>query len=356
MSSRNLKTVFWCGSVIVLAVATLLVIAPAEAQGGPGGGVPGGGGGGGEETTGNNLSYPVILVGGATLSLREPPAGFDFSLLGAYWYGWIDGTTLEQLACDPGITGCPPPDIELSRIYLQKDPLSVWQAAHLDSAAPVTAAFLDWSDNLESTVWSASSVVRVETVPFAVATGALGFEMWWASGQGVDEVWGARAPNADPAVPTSYPFSPNYATIYSTNAWLTLQKLEPGGGNQSVPPDASGYVWNPAAHTWDNVAGQTTRVEPYTAEINVGGKAIYGFNWNVKRQVMAPDETKDGWWRLTFSTSANTIVFDVNTVNTPPDTPPLAEYMFTPQFDYTNNLTYIDIFLKAAKGGGSSRR
>ncbi|MGA9752751.1 MAG: hypothetical protein WBS54_13285 [Acidobacteriota bacterium] len=363
MSPRIKRAHARFGSVLLAILAVLLFGAPALAQGyggGSGGSGGGPGGGGGEvETTGNNLSYPVVLVGGGTLSFREPPAGLDYSLMGYYWYGWIDPMGV-QVACDPALLPCPPPDVDpslVSRIYIQKDAYSVWQAAHMMSGDPVAAAYLDWSDNLEATLWSASSVVRVETVPFASTPAALGFQMWWASGKGIDEVWGARTSNADPPLPTEYPFSPNYATIYSTEAWLTLQKLEAGGGSQSAPPDTSGYIWNAAAHKWDNVAGQTVRVEPYTAEINVGGKAIYGYNWNLKREVMSVGETKEGWWRLTFSTSANNILIGADTVLTPP--PPAvapADLMFMAKVDPVNNVTYIDIFLKAAKGGGGSKR
>ena len=360
MSQRTSYAFIRYGLLVVLGAAALIICVPAEAGYGPGGG---GGGGGEVETTGNNLSYPVVLVDGATLSLREPPTGVDYSLLGYYWIGWIDPITGTQLACDPGILPCPPPEVDpalVSRIYLQKDANSVWQAAHSEASAPVPAYFLDWSDNLESTVWTASSVVRVETVPFTLATGSLGFQMWWASGKGTDEVWGARTSNADPPVPALYPWSPNYATIISANAWLTLQKLEEGGGSLDAKPDTSGYVWNAAAHRWDYVAGNTVRIEPYTAEINVGGKAIYGFNWNLKRQVMTAPDVKNGWWRLTFSTTNNTILFDLDnelgeavgpTFN-PPEGSALAEQAFFPQVDMTNHLTYIDIFLKATKGGG----
>ena len=336
------------GSFLLLMAAALLVSAPVWAQGGGGGEI---------ETAGNNLSYPVILAGGASLPFREPPAGTDYSLLGTYWYGWIDPATGLQVACDPAVLGCPPEGVEISRIYLQKDPLSVWQAGHVASGVPVPAAYFDWSDDIESTLWSDSSVVRVETVPFAYAPGMLGFQMWWASGKGVDEVWGARASGTDPPVPGEYPFSPSYATVYSTNAWLTLQKLEAGGGSLVAPPDTSGYVWNASTHQWDNAAAQTVRVELCSAEINVGGKVIYGFNWMLKRQLMVAGEAKDGWWRLTFSTSENTILITEGTVLTPPPPAvPPAEQSFFAKVDPVNNVTYIDLYITAARGGGGGKK
>ncbi|MGE5236629.1 MAG: hypothetical protein ACM3O7_09795 [Acidobacteriota bacterium] len=355
MSPRRWNALVRHGSLLVLVAAALVISAPAEAQGHGGG--PGGGGGG-EETTGNNFSYPVVLVGGATLTLREPPVGSDYTFGGYSWLGWVVTNTDEQLACDPAVLPCPPPDIDpltVERIYLQKDPASVWQANHIASAVPVTATHLDWSDNLESTVWNASSVVRVETIPFAAATGALGFQMWWASGKGVDEVWWARASDTESPLPTGYPFSPNYATIYSTDTWPSLQKLEEGAGSLDARPVTSGYAWNAAEHKWDGVLGKTVRIEPFTPEISVGGKAIYGFNWNLKRQVMTLPDTKDGWWRLTFSTSENTILFNLNgkgPIFTPPEVSAPADQTFFPQADLDNNLTYIDIYIKAGRGGG----
>ncbi len=380
--SRSRRSLVAVGVLSAVIIGVLLLGAPVATQE-PMKGRPGGG----ETTTGNNLSYPVILIGGSP-TLNEPPAGLDYALNGVFWLGWEDyvvgedGTlALTQLACDPAVSGCPPEGFDLSRIYLQKNPLSVWQAAHFDGIPPVQAAYVDWSDNLESQTWTTSSVVRVETVPFASAPAALGFQMWWASGKGVDEVWGARTNHpaegsTDAIVPTGYPLYPDYATVYTTTAFLTLQKLAPGNGVPTAELLGS-LVWDPDQHAWgiptyDNTTEPPTftgivvpysiNVQNYTAEINVGGKAIYGYNWMVKDTPIKANESRDGWWRLTFSTdligNVSPITFDGVVAMTPP--PPAvapAEILYTAKTDPNNpGITYIDIFLAAAKGGGKKVR
>jgi hypothetical protein len=42
----------------------------------------------------------------------------------------------------------------------------------------------------------------------------------------------------------------------------------------------------------------------YSAEINVGGKVLFGYVWNLKNVVMDGGLTKDGYWRITFSLDA----------------------------------------------------
>ena len=339
---------------------------------GPGGGPPDGG-----ETTGNNLSVPVYFTGGS-VALRGVSGEYAFG--GTYWFGWIDGTG-TQVACDPGVTGCPPADVDLFRIYLQKDIDNTWQAQTVTGSGVTSVDYVDWSDNLESQTWTASSVVRVETVPFRLDNSLLGFEMWWAEGLGIDEMWGARATNPlppDPEDPDAeeeepapvYAYYPGYATIHDGSAWLTMQKLELGGGSINSPPDTSGLAWNAGAHEWfvaDPVATPDL-FEPYTplgfpaaytAELNIGGKLIFGHVWNLKRMAMTEGVTKDGWWRLTFSTDSGLIDFTANTLLGPPPAPGTASTteegettVYTPVVDPDLDITYIDIYIAAAKGGG----
>lgn len=349
----------WC----MVLVGLFALGGVALAQSGPPDGR--GGGGGGETSVPNNLSVPVIFTG-APLPLNGTMLQYSFG--GEFWYGWVDPLTLEQLACDPEVAGCPPAGVELFRIYLQQDPLNVWQAEHADLAGPWNVDFVDWSDNLESQVWSTSSVVRVEVVPYAFLPNMLGFEMWWASGKGTDEMWGAKATNPvaegdpAPAPPTTY--YPLYGTIHTANAVLTIQKLQAGSGSQAAPPAASAFVWDVGTRQW-LAADPLTMFTPatpagypaaLTAELNIGGKVMFGYNWQLRRLTMPAGVTKDGWWRLTYSTTDNAVVFTGSTQLGPPVAAAVSEEggtpLFTPVVDLLHNITYIDVYISASKGGG----
>lgn len=255
-----------------------------------------------EEVTGNCLSYPVIFTG-APIALRGTQYP-EYSFAGTYWSGWIDPGTGEQGACDPGVAGCEYPD----SIYLQQDPLNIWQAQYVAGAGPQTIAYLDWGDNLESQIWTTRSMIRVELVPFATDTAGLhGYQMWWAWGLGMDEMWGAHVVDGVPITT-----QPGYATVHTADAWLTLSKLQAGEGDPAVPPTGN-YTWDPVTRTWSGTT--TLAVEAFTAELNIKGRVMYGYNWQLRRDAF-PD--KAGWWRLTFSTSDGSVLFTEQTIPTPP--------------------------------------
>jgi len=340
--------------------------------------------GGGETTTGHNLSYPVVFIG-APISLRGTMGQYAFG--GAFWYGWEtdsvteSGTVVVQKSCDPALEGCPPVEDgvivrNLSKIWLQKDAINTWQAGHLDGVGTATADFLDWSDNLESVYWTATSVVRVEAIPFAtLATPLTEFAMWWAWGKGTDEMWGARGTletTDDPPI-ASLPYykSGAYATINMPNACMSFTKLAAGEGAVDDPPDGP-FTWSYDGTGCDGVwtgVSQTVN-ETLGGELNIGGKIIFGYNWNLKRVVMVAGVAKAGWWRLTFYTPYVTgttpaIGFAETTQGCPPwaapcptqvivaaeeggDTGPVA----SPVIDVPNQLTYIDVFILPGKGGG----
>lgn len=95
----------------------------------------------------------------------------------------------------------------------------------------------------------------------------------------------------------------------------------------------------------------------------MGGKYVYGYNWALKRDEVAPWD-KGGWWRLTFYTPDRSIVFTNAAIpTTPPPVVPSTPLIFTilagdtgplyaPVIDVANNLTYIDICVSDTAGGG----
>jgi len=346
-------------AVFIAGIAGVIVAAP--------GGIPGKPGGG-EEGAANNLSFPVIFAESATVPIPSIVPQGSYALDGEYWL--YDGVSL----CDPNDATCTlDPNATITRVYVQKDPLNNWQAYSAANLVPgvLTALpvdFMDVGDNLESVPWRTTSVVRVEFVPFAfTGVGAIpalsGFEMVFVSGQGIDEVWGVHATNSA-SDPAAIPEDLGVGTLYSGCMALSLTKLELGAGSIDVAPDPAAYSWDAANKVWQNTA-QTTKIYPFTAEINVKGRVIYGYNWMLKKQLMDTGVLKEGWWRLTFYSECpglSPLDFTDLTEKYDPTAPASEEeaeaepgsgtYPRVPFVDVGNDLTYIDIYIQARSSGG----
>lgn len=287
------------------------------------------------EGAGNNLSYPVIWSDGATKALR-----------GEYGVTRFDG----EFALVNDVPA-----------YLQQDPLNEWQAeSAMGVAGGVDVSWIDWGDNLEARPWNENSVVRVEVVLTQdLLVPMTGYEMLFVSGLGVDEMWGASTAT----------YLSDQATVYSGVARLTIQKLE------SVPPSTEPVItWNAELGQWEGdisapffnggVWDATDGPSGFSAEINIKGKVVYGYNWRVNREGDGA-----GTYRLTFSLDPNQYVtkntfFDTSQIFLPEEevVEMLAEDdSGEPQggvayIDYENDLTWIDVqILPKQQGGGKGR-
>jgi hypothetical protein len=276
-----------------------------------------------EETAGNHLSLPVIW--------SDP---YSLPLPGTFGVERFEGRSTEI----GGVLW-----------YHQKDEDNEWQAESSDwSGSPVDVTYVDWGDNLEAKNWNTRSKVRVEVVLFQDLTTPLtGYEMSYISGQGQTEVWGTNGVQYD-----SYE-----ATVYSHNARLVIQKLP-------FPPDKCLLDWDPSGARWQGDAG-----EPlfnggvweggdgpgyYSAEINVGGKVIYGYNWDVKKNGEGA-----GHYRITFaldpvngSIPLNTF-FQTTQVKLGEEVPDGGSGGGVAAVDHANNLSYIDIEIVSRSGGSA---
>lgn len=348
--------------------------------------------GGGETSAVNNLSYPAVFPStGVTLSGTEGQWSFGGALGNGMSYGCAkpetigtttypntscvntDGTYMTAEACKAGPCADAP---AVDPIYWQKNPLNVWQADSFGPEAGVqTATHLDWGDNLESVSWSASSIIRVETGPFAtLAEPQTGFQMWHVSGQGTTELWGAHA---DSATQQPYLYESPYAFIVTPAARLNMAKLEAGASTCPTTYTPSGFspVWDSDASRW--VGTNFLRDIPYTAELAISGKFVYGYVWNLRKDPMPTGATsKAGWWRLTFYSPE--VILGDDVLLEPPTLPAAAPAalaalaavaaedegedgegdtgpLYQPVIDADKNLTYIDICITAAKGGGGRK-
>ena len=292
------------------------------------------------ETAGNNLSFPVIWSDGVAKSLR----------------GTFD---------DPMFAGEFLVDEE-DTWYLQQDEFNAWQAESFDAAAsgvPITVAILDWGDNLVAKDWTTNSVVRVETVLYQdiSASPMTGFTMKHLWGEGVDEMWGTN----------TIEYASAEATVYSGCARLTIQKLAGDPDARDLAWNASDGVWQGDAEAPDFIGGVWEGGDGpgyYSAEINIPGKVIYGYNWRVKQ--LHPEDTA-GDYRLTFSLSPEcgdagatfNTSFDADTqilVSEEEEVAAEAEDGDeggdtgggVGMVDVANQLTYIDVHIVEATGSG----
>ncbi len=313
----------------------------------------GGGGKPNPELAGNNLSFPVIWAEGVTKVL---PGTYGMAPLtsGAWWYQWgtngIDpDVTPASCApdpdegnldlnpdglplCDDGVVGTvnlglvagyPPASdpLPLAKAYLQKDPLNQWQAVSYPAPGggtpqqPINVDLIDWGDNLESVDWYTKSQVRTEVVLFEDVLLGDAEEHGWpllpdygmrhVSGWGINEVHGLAATLASEPILGQG----TMATVYSHCARLTIQKLllerdegaltdlvwvpgegwaEPEGyGDDLINP----AIFNMAVYEGGDGPGY------YSAEINVKGRIIFGYTWNVRKL----NDGGAGDYRITFS-------------------------------------------------------
>ncbi len=343
------------------------------------------------EEAGNNLSYPVIWSEGIQKVLPGLP-DMDPVLNGEWWYWWgFEGTDPDitplsclpdpddETFCDDGISGQATGSLPGSgwmKAYVQKDSNNTWQAGSADwSASSVAVDFIDWGDNLESVDWYTRSMVRTEIVLFQDLDIAMReYEMLHVSGWGIDETHGLAVDDAGPVEGPG-----DRATVYSPCARLTIQKLLVDRSN----PALSDLVWVPQ-EGWTEPEGATEDlINPFlfnsavheaedgsgffNAEINVKGRIIYGFTWNVRESNQGP-----GDYRITFSFDESCGEAQLNTFFTEgitqiivPDEEDIEAARLiealesttggaTAVLDYANNLSFIDVrILVRGNNGGN---
>lgn len=419
--------------LVLLLSMTASVFAAGPGGGGKGGSGGGKGGGGETEVAGNNLSYPVIWSEGVTKVLPGT-AGMTPLAGGVWWYQWGTNGTDPNITpascapdpdeknavlnpngdpfCDDNLAvsltkpaGVPEADnpLPLVRAYVQKDKNNIWQAWNgLAATAGVSNAvggvdvdWIDWGDNLESVDWYTRSQVRTEVVLFEdLPAPLLEYEMRHTSGWGIDEVHGMATDLA--MTPLLGPGT--RATVYSHCARLTIQKLLVSRDD----PRLTELIWVPG-EGWTEPEGYATNlINPhifngsvheggdgpgyYTAEINVKGRIIFGYTWNVRTlNDTTPLEgstisTAAGDYRLTFSLDqqcgtatlkthfvegTTQIVVPIEeeeavSIAAEDDGAGATPVLVPADFDENGavvggNLSYIDVHILARTGGGGGR-
>lgn len=190
-------------------------------------------------------------------------------------------------------------------------------------------------------------------------------------GHGVDEMW-AVASNGGHAVTGLS----TQAIVYSPCARLTIQKLavtrdQLTANDPRLTWDAINHVWKETdlastgelvedAAVFNGTIGSVEGPGGLKAEINIGGKVVYGFNWDVKTM-----NAGAGDYRITFSLADDNSSALLNTFITTGTqiVVPVEEEASTEAetgggvavIDGADNLSYIDVRIESktrGNGGG----
>lgn len=332
---------------------------------------------------GNNLSFPVIWSDNTTITIPGT-YGMEPILEGKWWYVWGQDPVDPQsiiYSCEPDLdnpgfclSGVEPGE-DAVKAYLQKDPMNIWQAGNLTGTQMPDGGqvdLIDWGDNLESVAWNTKSQIRTEVVLYKTGVTMVEYPMKHVSGWGTDEVHGMAT---DLEGNVLYDLAPgDIATVFTDNARLTIQKL-------SVPKSEIGendLQWVEGVG-WTEVDPEMNLINdaifnyaiwqggPYSAEVNVKGKIIYGYTWNVRK-----NNDGGGDYRITFSfddRNLNTSISNAEIIYLAEEEEITMETVTeassgpgeggTAVLVPEENLTYIDITIterNQSKGGGGRGR
>lgn len=374
-----------------LGFDTEIPYAEIELRGNGNGNGNGNGGGGGhvDDNYGNNLSFPVIFAKGNKL-LRGAPAMVPI-LDGEWYYVWgsdpaeptdIVNSCLPLLdefnepvgvACADG--SMPWGDAIPTKAFAQNDLYNEWQAYNLEYTdnTPVNINYIDWGDNLESVDWTINSQVRTEVILYKILSqNQLRYSMRHISGWGANEMHGLETDLENNASIIPH----DQASVFTENARLTIQKLNV----ERTDPLVENLIWDSEFYKWiedegveedlinDPIYNSVVKEsgdgkENYDAEINIKGKLIYGYTWNVRK-----NNEGAGDYRITFSmddsygpnAENNTFFLEgITSIQLPEEEIELLSSSepsgASAVIDFDNNLTYIDVrIVSKNKGNGKS--
>ncbi len=231
MKSKNLKCAIW----LILAVGATALAAGPGSGGGGGGGGGGKPGGGGTETATNNLSVPMIILGGG--SFTGVACGKDvFSALVA-----PNGVPKAGFDIDP-----------LAYYFVQGQ--NKWQAPCSNYSLGVVDVSGKWGDNLTGDAsLKVGSPIRVELV--------------------LSDVSGINSDGY--TVVKLEPSKLDRESAYGTKAT--------GAGGNAIPESMAPLVYDAkAVMEITKLDGTVVALEnPAGAEINATGKVVYGYNLRV---------------------------------------------------------------------------
>ena len=292
-----------------------------------------------ETEFGNNLSVPVVFSEGIGLG------GLPVTVEGArnaLNTGLRPGST-ENLTVDAWPFFYAGNKADQGAYYLQQT-LNTWQADWRDGTAMgMQHAEAAWGDNLTHHTWNTGAPIRVEVSLNDLSSGPLtGYNMTVISGSRNTEVQGTDGSTAS--------MTP---TIYSVVPRLVVQRISGENGTVVQELVNKGVVEGFGAEEGPGV---------FAAEVNVGGKVLYGYNLNIGSLSLNPGVDPVGWYRIGFvlESRATTSTIDVSrnvvidqVANAAAVDSEGETLKYTPQVSAEGNATWVDIYVDSAKGSGN---
>jgi len=290
------------------------------------------------ETLGNNLSVPVTFAEGYGLTGQpvEQATGLrngadqlidNFSALeGVYTPVFISG--------DTDASGVP----LWSNWFYEQKTVAAWQAnwqSLADDDADVDScqvSYVDWGDSLLAQTWTTRSKIRVEVRLYRANAEQLGgYAMNHLSGTGISEVWGAAdtSPVGDPAGEPLWQgrsYVPGYGTVYSSCAHIRIYRVVDG------EPVAPAVV-----------------DERISAECNVGGTIIYGYNWDPRSLNLAAGEYRVEFDLEPSVTLGGVTVYRNTHINSLNAADTASEWPYAPALSADGYSTWVDVTLVSRK-------
>lgn len=294
-----------------------------------------GSGGGGEEGLGNNLSTPVVFS--ESISMVGLPVTEDVGLRPTLEEGIVADANPFWYAGNQ-------PDCGTPRIYYCQQGPNTWRAEWLEAVpGEMRSALVSWGDNLTHHAWNTHAPIRVEVTLYDQGGDMLGFAMPFVEGSETTEMQG-----------TDGQIIPLTPTIYTPLAHLIIQKLE-NYDEATGEGDVVATVTDAAL--WANFGAEGPG--QFKAEVNVGGRVIYGYSFLI-RDIVLPDPTlhKYGWWRITFQVDPEadigglTVPRNLSLDLLPVPEEDEEELLFAPRLDTASQRTWLDIYVESASGGG----
>ncbi len=355
------------------------------------------------EAAANNLSYPVIWSDGVSILTPLPETEWDFAPItdpaSQCFMGDTGGLAVpEDAVCYYDVEA--PVSAGPQVWWLQQREANKWQAFNPPATQAIAITGVDWGDDLESRDnFNTRSIIRTEVVLLKNvvldpttefdAADFLAFEMSGAvpgTANSPVEMHGTNYGGPENlALGTQTLIDPTLvrpgfqATIYSACARFIIQK---------VVGDPASLQWNPADGYWGPISAVNNPVfngaiypdalaDDYSAEINVGGSLIYGYNWNLRKVGEGA-----GLYRLTYVLDGGPDVggpctTDLNTSFAPEPEDPMMEPPATAVVNIATNpvatpaivpagafdlngdpgggLSYIDVVVNAKTPGGGKK-
>jgi uncharacterized protein YjdB len=280
----------------------------------------------GEVTTvGNNLSYPVVFtegIGLTGLAVTTDPG--------------VRPTAAENILVDQLPFWYAGNVADYNGTYYLQQGTNTWQAEWLDgSTAGMQQAEVAWGDNLTGVEFNTHQNIRIEVVLNDLGGRQLsGFNMTALYGTGETEMQGTDG--------TTALFTP---TLYSVMPRIIIEKLD-DTTREPVQKVFEGTIYD--AFGGDGPGS-------FTAEVNVAGKLIYGYNLMIQQLTFPSDLHKYGWWRVTFQLDDNGQVGGgpvTRNISLAALSAGAEGRMFPPHLDQARNVTWVDFNVKSASGGG----